>query len=61
MKKLKLDLDDLRVASFDTSPPAGEHAGTVAGHQATKLCVTDPAVCPFSLYRTCQFQCTLDC
>jgi hypothetical protein len=33
----------------------------VDAFQVTKVCVTDPAICPFSLYRTCQFQCTLDC
>lgn len=43
MKKLKLDMDALRVESF-ASDAAGEGRGTVHGH----LRPTDPKVCPFS-------------
>ena len=49
MKKLKLDLDDLRVDSFDTTPTAGaSERGTVFGQYletAPRWCATDGDTC----------------
>ena len=35
MRRLKLDLDDLRVESFETTPEIGDTKGTVLGYGAT--------------------------
>lgn len=56
MKKLKLDLDDLRVATFDPAPEPGDPRGTVAAH----LAPTYP-LCPRSLEPTCQLHCSFHC
>lgn len=66
MKKLKLELDALKVESFDAAGDAGED-GTVVAHAKE----TDPRVCPYthnwhcsvaiycepSLYETCGWTC----
>ncbi|HVH12310.1 MAG TPA: hypothetical protein VM759_04620 [Longimicrobium sp.] len=43
MRKLKLDLNGLRVDSFQTAKTSAEH-GTVRGHDATRL--QDSCGCP---------------
>lgn len=54
MKKLKLELEDLTVASFATAP-AAEAQGTVEAHIATPLCVVTAGInsCWCSEYHTC--------
>jgi hypothetical protein len=59
MRKLKLDLDSLDVASFDVRT-ADEVAGTVNGHDTTFTkypcrsidsgCISDPGTCPNTYY-----------
>ena len=63
--KLKLDLNDLTIESFDTTPPQqGQAGGTVRGHDTQDTQCgqftcgdTEPASCSIS-YGT--FQCTQD-
>ncbi|MDB4947549.1 MAG: hypothetical protein JWM27_198 [Gemmatimonadetes bacterium] len=43
MHKLKLDLDQLSVESFDTNPPEGTQRGTVKGH--SHVCVSPFDTC----------------
>ena len=38
MKKLKLDLDELKVSGFTTVAPEVQSEGTVLGHAATLRC-----------------------
>lgn len=55
MKKLKLNLDDLRVESFATTPdPDGQH-GTVFGQQLTDTCtcINTCEGCPTEQGDTC--------
>lgn len=58
MKKLTLDLDDLRVSTFDTAE-ARDARGTVAGYDVTQNCPpTGPEEeCPHSWYHTCEIYC----
>jgi hypothetical protein len=64
MKKLKLNLDSLRVDSFETAAPSVAR-GTVQGHDATRL--ADSCSCPYptdgcSLYcGGSSGQCSGDC
>lgn len=58
MRKLRLELDDLRVATFEITAEIVEPRGTVEGHAVAP---TYPPLCPRSLYPTCQFQCTIGC
>ena len=46
MRKLALDLDDLRVVSFATAPETRDARGTVNGHMSvpvpdSELCISD--------------------
>jgi hypothetical protein len=63
MKKLKLDLDDLRVDSFDTTPAAaaGER-GTVHGQypETYRGCNTDEETCD-SCFGSCGDTCGYSC
>ena len=54
MKKLKLQIEDLAVASF-TPAPAAAAQGTVQAHVATPLCAVTAAIdsCWCSEYRAC--------
>jgi hypothetical protein len=55
MKKLKLNLDDLRVDSFVTSPGAEVSGGTVVGHGS----YLDPSCLPVTCgLGTCNNDCT---
>jgi hypothetical protein len=72
MNKLKLRLDELRVDSFQTSPPAAER-GTVVGKQETwghctvsydpscgVSCTTDSCegpTCPYTCAESCNGSC----
>ena len=47
MKKLALNLDDLRVDTFETSAPAGER-GTVEANQASINGNTCAPSCPYT-------------
>jgi hypothetical protein len=50
MKKLKLDVEILRVESFETAPTA-DARGTVQGHNASVLahtCACNTISCPYS-------------
>lgn len=58
MKKLKLQLDDLRVDGFSTTP-AGEDRGTVVGHSHYTWCWQ---TCPNTCAQTCDDpSCVLSC
>ncbi|HEX8696677.1 MAG TPA: hypothetical protein VF746_29940 [Longimicrobium sp.] len=58
MKKLKLEIDTLRVDSFAPAAAPEEPRGTVAGHAATTTCPTWPLTqCPWSAFPTCGIQC----
>lgn len=54
MKKLKLDVDALRVESFGSSVERAPEIGTVMGNDATSLCSGQPSCqytvcyCPYS-------------
>jgi hypothetical protein len=55
MKKLRLDLDTVRVTSFEAAP-APEEQGTVQAHLATPACPLTRNVdsCWCSEYATCE-------
>lgn len=59
MKKLRLDVDSIRVERFEATGPDGLE-GTVMGHVTYSMCVGDtcpPAVsCNTSPYRQCRCQ-----
>jgi hypothetical protein len=56
MKKLKLQVDALRVESFPVAAPAGEKPGTVRAHEAEAP--TQPVqYCFFSVFPTCGIYC----
>jgi hypothetical protein len=56
MKKIKLDLDDLKVESFDTSPEGAE--GEVFGYcNTTPPCATCDSTCPNTCPATCPESC----
>ena len=57
-KKLKLNLDDLKVESFVTTPDATQGRGTVFGQMQTESCVVCTAgtcQCPTLAGDTCQY------
>jgi hypothetical protein len=65
MKKIKLDLDDLKVESFDTLP---EHEGEVFGYQCPTYpgCPTCDSTCPSTCstcagQNTCGSTCAFTC
>jgi hypothetical protein len=66
MRKLKLDLDQLAVDSFDTQTPP-EREGTVFGEQCTCYTCTCPgcpscgATCGMTCNTTCGESCGTDC
>lgn len=66
MRKLRLDIDDLAVESFETREGA-EERGTVHGHWPTQYCVSnrcsgaDPITCPESLDTLCYDTCGGSC
>lgn len=74
MKKLRLELDELRVDTFATTPMAGDEKGTVHGH-VTWTCETLPfedtdttcppptarATCANSCYGSCYGSCNASC
>jgi hypothetical protein len=53
MKKLKLDVDALRVESFGSSVERAPEIGTVMGNDATSLCSGQPSC----QYTVCQNTC----
>ena len=59
MTKLKLDVDELRVATFEPAADAAAPRGTVAAHEAaTTTCPTWPLLqCPHSAFPTCGIYC----
>lgn len=59
MRKLKLSLEELRVATFAVAPQPAPERGTVAAHvAATTTCPTFPLFeCPRSAFPTCGIQC----
>ncbi len=69
MKKLRLDLDAIRVESFDTTAPKAAAAGTVRGHSGYESCwgVTCSVTCAGTCYgqytceayNTCAHTCDL--
>ncbi|HET7233407.1 MAG TPA: hypothetical protein VFJ16_25575 [Longimicrobium sp.] len=71
MHKLKLDLDQLTVDSFDTNPPAGERRGTVQGLARTLYdtclcsgggtCISCDPGCDNSVGGTCDVSCGGTC
>jgi hypothetical protein len=68
MHKLKLDLDQLTVETFDTVPPDGAQRGTVQGfshvcHTLLETCDTcDPSCAScISCYGTCYNTCGPSC
>ncbi|MCG8454976.1 MAG: pinensin family lanthipeptide [Holophagales bacterium] len=61
MKKLKLDLDDLKVESFETTPETGEEAkGTVYGYITQDLTICDGCNDPTN-QNTCASTCGSTC
>jgi hypothetical protein len=68
MKKLKLDLEDLSVESFATTPEPRAEGGTVFGQQCTCYtqctcpgCPTCDASCNGSCVNTCAASCNGSC
>jgi len=76
MKKLTLDLDTLRVESFEPSPVQRREGGTVHAHAVVndsqnvncwKLPPNDPTfgatcfTCEYSCYGTCDYSCEGTC
>jgi hypothetical protein len=68
MRKLKLDLEDLAVESFATTPEAHRVGGTVFGQQCTCYtqctcpgCPTCDASCNGSCINTCAASCNGTC
>ena len=72
MKKLKLDLDDLKVESFETTPETGNPRGTVVGYGDTfGRCETfdlitcfepcETSTCGHTCARTCNNTCGSTC
>ena len=62
MKKLKLDLEDLAVESFATTPEAGRDGGTVFGQQCTCYTQCTCPGCPTCAgYGTCDASCNGTC
>lgn len=59
MKKLVLKVEELTVASFETSPTPAER-GTVVGNGPTNG-NTCPQTCNFSCAGTCDISCTPSC
>lgn len=62
MKKIKLDLDDLKVESFDTQPQDASD-GEVFGYQCPTYpgCPTCDATCPSTCPNTCPNTCFNTC
>jgi hypothetical protein len=54
MKKLKLDVEQLNVESFQAEAPARERQGTVQAHAARTLPLDQ---CFFSVFPTCGIYC----
>lgn len=54
MKKLKLDVEQLNVESFQAAAPAGERRGTVQAHEQRTLPLDQ---CFFSVFATCGIYC----
>ena len=68
MNKLRLDLEDLSVESFDTTPAARAENGTVFGQQCTCYtqctcpgCPTCDASCNGTCDATCAGTCAASC
>jgi hypothetical protein len=68
MNKLRLDLEDLSVESFSTTPEAGKEEGTVFGQQCTCYtnctcpgCPTCDASCNGTCGGTCGGTCDASC
>jgi hypothetical protein len=67
MKKLMLELDELRVESFETSFEQPDRRGTVHGHYSQNgTCPYScggscDATCPDSCAFTCQGSCPISC
>ncbi|HEU0301843.1 MAG TPA: hypothetical protein VFR37_20480 [Longimicrobium sp.] len=61
--KLKLELDDLRVDTFDTAADEGSERGTVHGHDTRPgvQCATGPNTCYYSCEETCPLSCNPSC
>lgn len=61
--KLKLELDDLRVDTFETAPDDGGERGTVHGHdtQPGQQCATGQPTCYGSCEETCPLSCNPSC
>ena len=68
MNKLRLDLEDLSVESFSTTPEAGKEEGTVFGQQCTCYtnctcpgCPTCDASCNGTCAASCNGTCDASC
>ena len=49
MKKLKLEIEELKVETFDPSA-GGEEKGTVVGLDSYRFCTNDPIMCASYAY-----------
>ena len=63
MGKLKLDLDDLHVESFQAQPEKGERRGTVAAREFTWGCQSLFGTCAgdFTCGASCEGTCGVTC
>ena len=65
MKKLKLNIDDLKVESFETSNIFSENYGTVKGFECNGVNSSGgpshDETCPFSCRNSCQNSCGGSC
>jgi hypothetical protein len=61
--KLKLELDDVRVDTFETAADDGGERGTVRGHdtQPGGQCATGHPTCHASCEETCPLSCNPSC
>jgi len=62
MKKLKLQLEDLRIDSFQTTP-VGKRKGTIVGKEASIVvtCESNCPTCEGTCYETCPPSCGSYC
>lgn len=61
MKKLNLNLEDLRVESFDTLPAPQGEKGTVQGYGTPPLVSCGETACDDTCFGTCEQSCNGTC
>ncbi len=61
MKKLKLDLNDLKVESFKISPSIKKESGTVQAYEKELSALNPESGCPGTCIHTCAVTCFNSC